>query len=1125
MPREIPLFVKNNYITHCFSDDSINSVSFILEQCGCKSNINYITTDGKSKTIDLNYDSTLNTHLLSQYDINAMFVECDPVFFQNRDKFEYTEKKIREDYLNSLKSEICSKFNQSESKNIHEMISYSSLILKIPVNNLIDKQLLNTIWSTLDLNTDVVMNGLSKNEPVKIVAMKKIIRHGKKEHHKEMKIPKKEYCQSNIEALKTLFSKDELYKCFVPDKNKKEITHLYIYTDTNFVLILEESKQEIYLLVKNMKHIPLKRSFPSNNETNIWSSFVDVNILNILKHYISFDTNVPTDLKHAIINYDSFISVSDISLMLENQTWMKYFFCWPNTSEANYIHYRPHYQTKEIDINTDISAKIQQVDKKNCLRFVINVPENNTFSTLVDVIQLIYFLLDPEKLQHSSVGKLNYKEFDPYLFKDNIRKGGYTRQCTDYWDRKMVDANGDRIKRKKVPRLLVSKGDNDDYDSIPIEHKKYKLYYRGNYYAAIDDYIDNSKVIDEYNNNLGKGKKNELYLNTVVLFPIQDKYQKDNEELFYPECVRAKSGMPMPKHQYILKKLLDEGKIDIVDGNADIIKSKLKANQDLQRADLVYYISRIGTKLKGFSTFGTLPLVVNKFLCMANNLANSDYLSTFIRKIAINANYGFLDACLDAVDDKYRRASMEEKRICLDNYKHQILEWINNNKANFDWWISFGKLKTHFDSLTLLKHTYSLDILGMFFNMNIFVLELKNEYCLQRLNRTVQYNREIPSLFILYWEDKGYEIIFKSNDDDSGKEIKKQQFLFKHSDSNIGVIDNIQDDISSEHEIGNICVSDESNLLEYLCDVFDEHSLDAANLKYSCEVIDKIDKTFKQKVTAQFVDNENKTVGLITSDGWMCPIPESPPIPHMMTQKNISKCSPQFTVGKLSLLSRIYPEFTIVKQVVNNNNIVIAFLLNNGTISPIEESQFFRIDKPTINQKLIPYVEGITHFTTENVNKYDDARITYMNTLKKKKQYFEIMLTEIHKVVTDKSSHNYEKDWSEIFDLSPSTSSSASLSKLFNLLMVVTKKILIQQPNDLMKFANRPNEQITQNMMKRLIFQAFHYLKNHPNFIYSSVEIHMKKLNSSEHHDFMIIDNNSIKSGNTFESFFVSDLH
>ena len=72
-------------------------------------------------------------------------------------------------------------------------------------------------------------------------------------------------------------------------------------------------------------------------------------------------------------------------------------------------------------------------------------------------------------------------------------------QGTDYPDRKITASDGTQIKRKKVPRIIVTPNDEKLYESVPQSQRKYKLYYRGNYYAAIDDYIDNHLVIEEYN--------------------------------------------------------------------------------------------------------------------------------------------------------------------------------------------------------------------------------------------------------------------------------------------------------------------------------------------------------------------------------------------------------------------------------------------------------------------------------------------------------------------------------------------------------------------------------------------------------------------------------------------------
>jgi hypothetical protein len=1127
MPQVIPIYIDNRYVTSCFSDDSLNRLSFVLEQCGCFIGcdaITYMSMDNQVGYADMKEQSNL---VLSYLNIKSLFANCDDDFIKSSSltqsitysptnnyidvlsektidflatakKPDFLKEKI--DSLSELKTKISLKYNDdSYTKHIHEMVSYAPLILKVHIDQIVDKHVINAIWSTIDLNN--------------IYAIKKIVKHGKKEHYKEMKIIKKEYYQSEIDGFKNLWCKDELYTIYQPDKNRKETILLYIYTDSDMVIILEEGKNDIYILVKNKKHIYLKQEF--NTTPKNWNSFFNAKMLNILNNYMNLDYSlVNVQLKHTTINYDAFISISDLHLTMENQAWLKYFFTWP---ETNTMHYRPHYQTKEIDINTDISLKIQQIDKKNCVRFIINVPENSTFLTVKDVIQVLYFLLEPNNLQHSSIGKLNYKEFDPYLFKENIRKGGYTRQCTDYWDRKIVDVNGKRIKRKKVPRILISKADNDAYNSIPDEHKKYKLYYRGNYFAAIDDYIENNQVIEPYNANLAKGKKKELYLNTVVLFPIQDKYQKENEKLFYPECVRAKSGMPMAKHQFILKKLLDDGEIDIIGGNADFIKKKLQENQDLQRADLVYYISRIGTKLKGFSMFGTLPLVVNKFFCMAENLANSNYLTTFIRKIAINGENGFLDACLDALDDRYKKATIEEKSKHLIHYKRVISEWIQQHKPKFESWVRFGNLDL--TKMNMLKHNHSIDIIGMYFNVNIFVLELKNENFLKKLDRTMLYNSNVPSIFILYWEGKGYEIVFKSNDDDSGKEIKREQFLFKKSD---------HEDIVLESKSMQNDVENDSHFLAFLCRVFEEHSVDAAKLKMSHEISIQVTDIFNKKVVGQFVNFNNKTVGLIMEDEWMLPIFESPPIPNLNIRKTFRKSPPQTIVGKLMFLSRSSPGFKIMTQIINDNNVVIAFLLQNGLICPIEESQFFKIDCPTINQKLIPYIEGITHFSTENILNYGDARTSYMNVQKKKKYRFALLLKELHPIF---KMSEYANLWKEIFNTEPTNSN--SLEKLFNLLISTTSQVIVESVGDetfgntllehgenterLFKFVNYPNEQFSDTTLKRLIFQTFHYLKNHPNFISSSIDIQIESQNND---NIIVIDSNSIKSGVTFEESF-----
>lgn len=198
---------------------------------------------------------------------------------------------------------------------------------------------------------------------------------------------------------------------------------------------------------------------------------------------------------------------------MASQKWFENFYQQSTTecdsddgSEINTFYYHPHHKSKQ---DFKICAIVQQIHQKNCIRFAFNVSENTSWYTLRDAIEVVYYLLDTTRIKSSNIGKLNYKDFDPYLFKDNVKKGGYTRQCTDYWDRKIFGPNGKQIKRRKVPRILVTKHDEQLYESLPDEQRKYKLFYRGNYYAAIDDYLHNHSVIDDYNE---KNNKKELYV-------------------------------------------------------------------------------------------------------------------------------------------------------------------------------------------------------------------------------------------------------------------------------------------------------------------------------------------------------------------------------------------------------------------------------------------------------------------------------------------------------------------------------------------------------------------------------------------------------------------------------------
>jgi hypothetical protein len=220
------------------------------------------------------------------------------------------------------------------------------------------------------------------------------------------------------------------------------------------------------------------------------------------------------------------------------------------------------------------------------------------------------------------------------------------------------------------------------------------------------------------------------------------------------------------------------------------------------------------------------------------------------------------------------------------------------------------------------------------------------------------------------------------------------------------------------------------------------------------------------------------------------------------------------------------------------------------------------MDSPVIHQKQIPYIEGITHFipthfipTSSGLPNYDDARIAYVNMLHQKKQYFSLFLKEFHSKLSTKT--EYKEKW---FDLVKN----GVENQLLDFVVLVANDILIDsnvcedsnvnnnnnrgnnvgdvdsnvdigegsniEDNErLLQFVNFPNEKITHDTTRRLIFQVFHYLKNHPQFFTSLSELYF--FNSAvEPQDLqlpvimcpkhLIIDNHSIKGGTSFENHF-----
>jgi hypothetical protein len=1094
MPHHIPIFLENKYIVSCFSDDTILRLKNILkkyikENGNIGRNCEYKSINGQHKFNEKLDDNTLISSL-NPFPLSFL-INCD-----EKDLKFKNEKPLFVDSISELKFKIHSKFQMinTHPKRNHEMISFKYIMLQLKLKENLTSHIINNIWKSLLLDSN-------------IIAIKKIIRRGKREYRKEMKLLKREEWDNldikynyDTDKFNSWYLKDELQELMYSksgpnDKKKKEKTSLYIYVanaSVETVLILEENQKRLFILQQNINNISLPDIFNCSTPMESWDRYINIYDLNPLLNYMTFAS--PITIMKANIHYDSYITVHDLKISLKNQKWLEYFVYKPNQDmslesewDINLLYYRPYFKSN-IDYHKDISLRLHQVDKKNCIQFEFNIFEDESWKTVVDAIQVIYYLMDIDKLNSSYIGKLNYKDFDSLLFKDNVKKGGYTRECTDYGDRKIIGELGEPIKRKKVPRIIITPNDQEEYDNLPEYQKKYQVFYRGNYYAAIDDYIDNHKIIDEYNlNNKDSKTPEELYLNTVVLFPIQDKYRKEDEEqeeLFYPRAVRAKSGMPMQKHQFILNRLLNEGKIDLIGGNSEIVKTQLRNNEKLQRADMVYYISRLGLKLQGMSTFGIMPNVVSKLLSMSG-YADIDSLT---RKIVLNGDSGFLDAILDVMDETYRKSTIDVKKNIRKEYYKRIITKMNESHLNTKW-IGFGKYHRDFLSDNIYKHEFGMDILGLFFDINIIVLELKDEKNIDKISRTTTFSLDKDTLFIVNWCGKirgGYELVFKQDTSmktTKTKELLKSQFIFSSNN--------------------------DSKLLNFLNELFIKHSYPALKMTNTFKIKDLLEKVFNTPIISQVVDFKNECIGLVLKDkfnneNWMFPIPKSPPLPiieHYYDSIEELKGNENI-INNLLLLEKHSKEFSIKTQITNSSEEIIALLLENGTICPIRNTSNLGLNVLRIYQKCVPYVEGITHYSFTDNSLNVDERIVYIDSFNNKSKIFCIFIKEVYNFI--KNNDDYLYKWKEYLK--------EEVNDLYNILILIANNILIEEEKEYY-FVNETGIKMTHTTLKRVLFQVFHYLKTHPSFIDNIINI--DKGTTEEHTNeinYVMIDSNSIIS-------------
>lgn len=399
---------------------------------------------------------------------------------------------------------------------------------------------------------------------------------------------------------------------------------------------------------------------------------------------------------------------------------------------------------------------------------------------------------------------------------------------------------------------------------------------------------------------------------------------------------------------------------------------------------MVYYVSRLGLKLKGFCTFGTLPTTVEKFLAMSSYTK----IQLLTRKVAVGGELGFLDACLDAINDEYRKSIIDVKLEIKAKYMQELLDWNIQKLEKTKWWIGFGKgcdkLESQSEKHTQMqteiqKHELGMDLIGLFLKINVFVLSLVNEKTLDILSRSTIFNPEWDTIVILNWIGKGYEILFKSCDSNATKELQKQQFLFTKKEDN-GVVD-------------------------FLNTTFEQNNRDAQLLKQSYIAIGKITKSLQKQVIAQVLNIENKIIGFIINDNeWFCPAIESPPVPLLPVRQFYKSSEANYSIELLKRMSLMYPEYKVVKQITNSDGYVVGLALDNGTICPLKVDPSFVIsDIKKEDYKLTPYIENVTHFLIEKNEDKNSARHfreETKNSRKNMNKMFMLFLIEFHKVLS-----------------------------------------------------------------------------------------------------------------------------
>ena len=1039
MPTRIPVYLSDQYLFDAFSDDTI----LLIKQKICSKtglSLNDIHFNDIEFKDDFKWQSS---RLLSQY---IPFPEKIVTIIS---KSKTSNNKIPlifiDEQTEKYKKHIFT-FFRNQKKTIHELLTITKGIFEVSLDKVIKYS------KNVDKNFVCLIESESSIDAKQITLYKDI---------------------RNIESNQNIISswwKDIDHRYFSPIIIKiiDQIEKLHpIYHD---IFLKTYTTNTFDFIYSSHEAVFLNDKYPLGLEDRLRK---------ILKPFVDSLGNVDIKnikVKEIEFKYEVFLSIDELSNILDScRNLIDTFFDIPNEDKPFFLRYRPKYQGHPL--SKRITVQFQQCKQNNSIIMVIH-SFNNRFKTIQDVFEILYFLTDSKRLHSSIPTQISYKDLDPYLYKDAIRGGGYTRQCLNFNYKTLHK----EIRRRKVPRILYTEKDFKLYHDLPKEHKRYALMYRGNCYAAIDDYIENNEVIEEYNAKYVKEeKKKESYLNTVVLFEIQAKYRDGTqEELFYPLCVRATSGLPSLKHQYILKKLIDKGEIQLLHSDAKSVMKKLENNEKLKRGDVIHYVSKFEGKLLA-DIYAFLPERLLYFLRSLNQFPamNSSSNHKVLRKGVQKGS--FVHAVFECCDPQYRKLISDKKvvkvNLCVDNLrKYQSyfrFRWssfgILTKEMSYDSFLNGFVEKCHSD------YRFTIDLFSEIFDKNIIVIYINHVGNLQTLMRNMEFKKDRKTILIVKWEGNFYEPILVT---DSKKKQHTDINWFQHESNqwiahlNSDIFNNIFSDVTSK-------------------------------LKYAMSLKKYLNNRFS--VQYQVADVYNQCVGLVCYDAKkMCessllfiPITQTTLLPHIPMWRKEIPINTSITCEKILKFLKVFDPKLKITRILTHNEHYVGFAIKKGIIWPFKKmskinnhTEEFDYRKFTDKDATsIPYLFGITHFRTK-ISNIVDNRIHYVDERMNIQNNLNILINDFHKIFVNVNAT--KKLWIKNVDREPNIVKRQN--NIYSAMCAICDEYIFEEPtppspsstdlfgkSNLIKMRNH-NIYFEPNVLKKTIFHLFHYLLRNPKF-------------------------------------------